>query len=163
MKNYKESKIWSDRFLSEMKRILGVVFIKVAPLKDDMELNTDLIMPNGARVSCRIRSCTYMEQYFGQFTIRTLRPSGTKSELDKIRDGWGDFILYGYANREGTGLAYWFIGDLEVFRNYLKSYMEQNQGNLPGTEHMNRDNSSLFRAFSLEDIPGFVIASSENI
>ena len=161
MNNYEKSKSWSDKFIIQIKRSLGEVFIIEATHEDDTEFNTDLLMPNGDRIACRIRRHTYWEKYRDQFTIRTERPSGMKSELEKILEGWGDYIFYGFSNPDETGLTQWFIGNLDAFRVYLKNYMEQNEGQLPGIEHNNRDGSSSFRAFNLQDIPNFIRSSMD--
>jgi len=155
MNDFEKSKIWSDRFISEIKRNLGEVFIVVASFEDDTGYNTDLIMPNGDRISCRIRGYDYLKRYGNEATFRMSRPSGVKTELEKMMEGWGRYSFYGFANREGTGLERWFILDLNVLREYIKNLKQ-----LPEL-HRNPDGTT-FWAFNVWSIPGFVVDSSEN-
>ena len=60
--------------------------------KEDAERNTDLIVLklDAVRIACRVRNHEYITRYGDEFTIRAERPSGVKTELAKIIDGWGD-------------------------------------------------------------------------
>ena len=57
-----------------------------------------------------------MKQYGSEFTIRAGRPSGAKTELTKIIEGWGDYFFYGFADPTEIYLAQWLIGSLNAFR-----------------------------------------------
>ena len=157
---FNESKKWSDKFIPEIKQILSKVFnvsedfIEVASFKDDTQYNTDLfIKPLRLRVSCRIRSYGCLKKYSDEFSIRSDRPSGVKSEYEKIKDGWGDINFYGIVNSDGTKLEHWIIGDLNAFRKYIKTLNK-----LPRKKY-NRDGTS-FYPFCYKGIPDFIIASS---
>ncbi|MDO8588387.1 MAG: hypothetical protein Q7T82_15270 [Armatimonadota bacterium] len=152
---WKRDKAQSDRLIPELKRICGEYLIGEAPEEDDAERNTDLIVLKLAavRIACRIRTHEYMEAYGGEFTIRSSRPTGTKTELAKIIEGWGDYFLYGFSDAAGRILAAWMLGDLKVFRHWFASQLVKNKGNIPGTECANKDGSSLFRAFRIDALP----------
>ena len=160
MTNWQQDKRWSDRFLPEIKRILGEYLISEPPLEEDMERNTDLMVLrlDAVRIGCRIRKHDYIEKYGDEFTIRAGRPSGIKTELTKIIEGWGDYFFYGFSDRQEERLAQWILGDLKSFRVYFNRYLMQNKGQIPGFGKTNLDNSSDFRAFKFREIPGFVIA-----
>ncbi len=158
-------KKWSDRFLPEIKHILGEYLISEAPAREDAQHNTDLMVLtlNPYRIGCRVRTHSYYLNKFWreEFTIRTVRPSGAKTELEKILDGWGDFFFYGFSNEEETGLLKWTLGRLDVFRDYVEDYRDTHLGQLPGFENLNRDGSSKFRAFKITQMPDdFVVASN---
>lgn len=159
---WQADKRWSDRFLPEIKAIIGYHLIVEPPTTEDAEHNTDLIVLgfDSVRVACRIRKNEYMRRYGDEFTIRAGRPSGMKTELTKIVEGWGDYIFYGFCDENEERLASWFIGDLKRFRLH---YMRQlARGNTGWKSKENHDNSSSFVAFKRDCIDGFVIASSSD-
>jgi len=144
---WEDSKAWSDRFLPEIKIILGRRFISEPEVEEDVFRNTDLtvLKLEAIRVACRIRDISYYEKYGDQFTIRTVRPSGTQTELAKILEGWGDYIFYGFGGKRR--LFDWRIGDLDIFREQYKL------GQLQGIPCQNRDGSSEFEAFRWDKLP----------
>jgi len=80
---WETDKKWSDRYLPEIKSILGRCLIAEPPIEEDQERNTDLMVLrlDAVRIGCRIRKAGYLEKYGDEFTIRTSRPSGAKTEL----------------------------------------------------------------------------------
>jgi hypothetical protein len=161
VKNWKKDKTWSDRFLPEMKRILGEHLIGEPPVEEDAERNTDLIVlkMDAVRIGCRVRKHAYLAPYGGEFTIRAGRPSGAKTELTKIIEGWGDYFLYGFSDPEEKRLCQWMLGDMKVFRLWFNRRLARNGGQSPGKAQNNRDGSSDFRAFSIRELPSeFIIA-----
>jgi hypothetical protein len=160
MSSWQEDKRWSDRFLPEIKRILGEHLIAEPPVEEDACRNTDLIVLrlDAVRIACRVRKHEYLARYGGQFTIRTGRPTGNKTELTKIIEGWGDYFFYGFADETETRLAQWVLGDLRAFRIYFCRRLAQ--GAVPGQSKSNRDGSSDFAAFEYREIPGFVVAAA---
>ncbi len=162
MKDWKQDKKWSDKYLNEIKAILGQVFIGEASKEDDQEKNTDLIVLKleAIRIACRIRDEKYYQKYGKEFTIRAGRPGGTKTELAKIIEGWGDYFFYGFADEER--LIWWSIGDLKVFRLWFNQQLRINRGVVPGICQKNQDGSSNFLAFLWEELPGtFVVRNSK--
>ena len=161
---WQADKRWSDRFLTEIKGILGTHLIAESPVKEDQERNTDLIVlrMDAIRIGCRVRRADkYFAKYANEFTIRTSRPKGTKTELAKLIEGWGDYFFYGFGDDKTGKLVRWGLGDLRVFRLWFNSEIVKNNGELPGIEQTNRDNSSNFRAFSWTELPAsFCIATS---
>ncbi len=157
-------KVWSDQFLPEMKHILGEALIHEADVKEDALRNTDLVtlaMQGQQRIACRIRRHRYLKDHFQEFTLRCSLRSERQTEFDKLLQGWGDFLFYGFANETETGLAQWFIGDLEIFRRWLRHHHDRH-GEWPGVVVGNSDGSSRFRVFSLRDMdPRFVIKQGQ--
>lgn len=168
MKNWKEDKRWSDRFLPQIKRILGEHLIGEPPVEEDAERNTDLIVLrlDAVRIACRVRKNKYLHytdksgSARDQFTIRSGRPSGVKTELTKIVEGWGDYFFYGFSNPEETKLDHWLLGDLKALRLFINRQLAQHKH--PWWERKNADGSSDFCVFNHASIPNFVVASCES-
>lgn len=161
---WEADKRWSDKFLSEIKSILGLHLIGEPPKEEDAEHNTDLIVLTMApvRIGCRVRKHEYVARYGDEFTIRAGRPSGAKTELAKIVEGWGDYFFYGFADAKEKALCRWLLGDMNVFRGWFARQLVENKGRAPGQHKDNHDNSSHFRAFRVADMPvGFVVARSD--
>ena len=100
MSEWQKDKRWSDRFLPEIKRILGEHLISEPPIEEDAERNTDLMVLrlDAVRIGCRVRKYEYLKQYGDEFTIRAGRPTGAKTELTKIIEGWGNYFFYGFSD-----------------------------------------------------------------
>lgn len=154
-------KAWSDRFIPEIKRIVGEHLIAVPPVEEDMLRNTDLLslaLPGEVRIACRVRKHAYLEQYADEFTLRCSRPSGAATEIEKLLEGWGDYLFYGFAGADATELAAWLLADLSVFRRWVEWYPTVH-GKWPGQLKSNRDGSSQFVSFKINDVfPEFVVA-----
>lgn len=155
MKPWQTDKQFSDIYLTKIKRSLGEFLIHEASIEEDMLHNTDLIVLNigAVRIGCRIRREKYYFDacYRKQFTVRCSRPSGNKTELEKIMEGWGDYLFYGFGGDDGELLG-WSIIDLAVFREFV-IFMRTRCNCEPGIQMPNSDGSSDFRAYSWDDIP----------
>lgn len=162
--SWESDKRWSDRFLPEIKSILGQLLIGEPPVEEDEERNTDLIVlrMEAVRICCRVRRNKFIG-HSDEFTIRTTRPAGTKTELDKIVEGYGSYFFYGICDPEEQRLASWFVGNLNVFRLWFTRYIANNQGKVPGILFENHDKSSSFRVYKIKDVyKDFVIARKNN-
>lgn len=158
---WEKNKKWSDRFLPEIKRILGEHLIGEPPAEEDQERNTDLIVlkMEAVRIGCRVRKYNYLARYGDEFTIRAGRPSGAKTELTKIIEGWGNYFFYGFCDEKERKLTKWILGDLNVFRLWFNRKLKTDRGKIPGITKNNTDNSSFFLAFKTVWLPReFVIA-----
>ncbi len=156
---YELDKAWADVFLPEMKRIIGEHLICEAPVEEDNHRNTDLIVlrMEALRIACRVRRHKYYQQYGHQFTIRLSRASNAKTELTKIIEGWGHYLLYGFG-QDGK-LTAWTLADLGVFRVWYNQQLYC--GLRPGDRRSNNDGLSELIAFNWSDLPPeFVVASS---
>lgn len=152
MKSWEKDKKESDIYLGEIKQIIGMHLIGEPPIEEDRERNTDLVVlkMDSVRIACRVRTEDYYSQkdYKNEFTIRTSRPSGQKTELRKVIEGWGDYMFYGFGN--GQMLICWHLLDLKVFRSYFFNMAMRSK--VP-REIPNRDGSSGFMPFKINDFP----------
>jgi len=141
MRTWQGDKAWSDRYTDAIASIAGRYLIKVAPEADDTMRNTDLTVfsVNGGRMGARIRDAQYYARYGNEFTIRTSRPSGNATELEKLMSGWGNYFFYGFASGEPGQLQAWCLVDLTALRAWFHREMISNKGQLPGSQCTNKD------------------------
>ena len=164
--NWKSRKDWSDRFLPEIKQVLGRYLIGEPPVEEDAQRNTDLIVlkMEPVRIACRVRRHKFFLSCPGDFTIRTGLPSGAKTEMAKILEGWGDYFFYGFANRHEDALVSWVLCDLKVFRSWRSCYLADNRGRPTGQLFSNHDGSSDFRVFKVSELPkDFVVGRKRGL
>ncbi|HCQ59815.1 MAG TPA: hypothetical protein DIU10_18235 [Sulfitobacter sp.] len=121
MNCYTNNRNWSDRFLPEIKQLIGGYLLETAADPFDHIQATDLMMLDARdmRVAARVRRPGYAQRYPYQFTIRSAVASGAQTELSKIVNGNGDWMFYGHSNADQTGLEAWWLIDLRAFRAAL--------------------------------------------
>jgi hypothetical protein len=110
---------WSDGFLPEVRRILGVnamhlLEVGIASAQQDMKQATDMLVTvrGEIAIAVRLRRPTYTHR---DLTIRAMRSSGVKTELEKIQFGAGDFYLYGWTN--AWCIPEWMLVNLHRLRD----------------------------------------------
>lgn len=93
-----------------------LVKIKPSSVKEDTKYAVDLVIdiPGVGDVAVRVRRPKYRDRY-RDLTIRAYRTSGTKTELEKIRDGFAKFYLYCWLNYKGK-IEDWILIDLDALR-----------------------------------------------
>lgn len=160
MAQWYEEKAWSDRFLPEIKMILGRELMTEAPAIEDMTRATDLIVLRfeSVRIACRVRRNKYLAKYRNEFTLRSKVRGKNDTEITKILSGWGDFMFYGFADETETELAAWTLGDLNAFRIWFNRQLVANKGELPCFNKGNSDGTG-FMVFKANKIPNFVKSS----
>lgn len=157
---WKNDKDISDAYLDEIKQILGLHLIGEPPVEEDQKRNTDLtvLKLNSVRVACRVRTNFYLTKnnYVNEFTIRAGRPSGVETELTKVIQGWGDYMFYGFGDKESKKLCHWHLFDLNIFR---RDFVRNLYSGIKPAHIKNKDNSSSFVVFKIKDFSDeFVIA-----
>jgi len=154
-KDWKEDKAWVDLFEPAIKKICAEVFIHAAPKRIDMEEATDLLVLEikPITIACRVRRYKYYPDFSDEFTMRRSRPSGKKSEISKIIEGWGDYYFYGFSNKfeDGSGFESYTIFDLRIFRREL--ILHGYKKHLKFSRQNNKNGSSDFLAFKLNCFP----------
>ena len=122
--HYDINRQWSDRFLPQIKHIVGAHLLEAAPDPLDMLQATDLLMLDARdmRIAARVRRPGYASRYPHQITIRSGVPSGAETELSKIVNGKGDWLFYGHSNANQTAVDRWYLIDLNAFRAGLIRY-----------------------------------------
>lgn len=155
---FREDLAWQERFRDHYAEIaVGVVRVKVAAWEDDAKRNTDMqiaTLDGGQRIACRARRSGYAARFHGDFTIRLSRPTGAPTEMEKLRDGLGDYGIYGFESETGSGRLHpWVLLNLAILRQYLDGGGRWTRGR--------NDDDTEFAAFTLEDLPVGCIIQSE--
>jgi len=155
MSNYSIDRSWSDRFIPAIKRIVGPLLLEEASFEVDTKQATDLIVLNARNkmIAARVRRSGYANKYGFEFTIRSHRDSGAKTELQKVVDGFADWMFYGHADGDTAGILRWMVIDLDALRAALirHQYKPMKQSNGDGTH---------FVAFDVRQLPGNCIVAS---
>ena len=157
---YEGDRRWSDKYIPQIKQIVGPLLLQEAPFEVDTKEATDLICLSGRNmaIACRLRTPGYAERYPWEFTIRSRRPSGVKTELQKIIDGWCDIGFYGHVEEDRIGR--WFVFSFDVFRANLIQHKADLKYELQG----NYDGSSQFIGFDIRSFtPDILISSSHEV
>lgn len=158
--NYSANRQWSDQYIPAIKQIVGPLLLEEATFEVDTKEATDLIVLNARdkRIAARIRRAGYVNEYGFEFTLRSEVPSGCKTELQKVVDGFGDWMFYGHAERNDCpNILRWMVIDLHCLRAAMI------RGQCPGKKHGNKDGTK-FVAFDIRYLPiDVVISSSFNI
>lgn len=151
---------WADRFIPQIKTIVGPRLLVPAPLETDRHEAADLVVlkARDLTIAARVRRPGYL-RYQNQFTIRCQRDNGAKTELQKITEGWGDWLFYGHANEEEDTLAFWWLLDLAAWRAHLI----RDRGSIIRGQMPNGDGTHFawFDVMSFKGNPQLVIAQSE--
>jgi len=146
-KNFDQDMSLEIKFSRTIKAILGQQFIGKS-IEADLKEGTDFLVfqVSPFRIAVRLRRYKYFlnPKYQHQFTVRWKRPSGVKTEIDKINDGLVDYMLYGFVNASETKIVKYFIADLSVFRNISPE---------PAEIHTNADKSSQLAAYQISQFP----------
>jgi hypothetical protein len=105
-----------DKFAGQIKSALANHFITKVE-QDDLERGRDFAIyyVEPFSVAVRLRRYDYFEAFSHQFTIRWSRPSGVRTEIDKIRDREVQYLFYGFLSPTQTYLIQYFIADLSKF------------------------------------------------
>lgn len=151
MNTYAQNRIWSDIYLDSIRQIVGPLLLVTSSAYQDTQEVSDLVA-DAKRIACRVRRGKYREEYLHEFTIRT---SGITSEMDKIRQGYGDWMLY--AHSSGSSFAFYWLIDLEVFREYMSN--ADNRRNVYAETKYNND-GTCFIAYDIRKFPSNLVIQS---
>ena len=131
---YTANRRFSDEIMQEVCRCLGPMVLRPASHELDTQEATDLVMLDVKDIAIGVRvrrAHQFAHPKDKEFTIRS-RCRGHKTELDKIREGMGDWLFYGFANKIG-GFHRWTVIDLDVFRGFDSSSDPHDIPNSDGT------------------------------
>jgi len=119
--SYETDRAWSDRFIPAMKRIIGPHLLEPSSVEIDTKQAADLVVfrARDVTIACRVRRFGYADRYPFEFTIRSARDSGARTELEKLTDGWGDWMFYGHAAEHTPTIERWWLLDLSAWRAAL--------------------------------------------
>ncbi len=163
-RSFETDKAWSDQFVPAIRAVLSTALVakanvEIADFETDTKQATDFVVlrSENYQVACRIRnSFKYMARFNYEFTVRNSRPSGTETEMSKIRSGWASHMLYGYGDPETRELVAWWLLDLDVFRRDIDGLLQRQyrQDNKDGTT---------FYAWKLKDWPADLVVAIKRL
>jgi hypothetical protein len=146
---YAAQRQWSDYFVPKQQEIIEkykqrLDFKKINKAyafkydrKEDMERNTDLLIYeyNSLRIALRVRNIENCK--WRDITIRSYN-KGYKTELDKINEGFGDYMLYcwGLIDKNNQPIIKdYLLFDLDLFRQRHDYFLEESdKPNKDGTK-----------------------------
>lgn len=159
MSAWEHDKSWADGLRAQVEDRVRLVVGEIVELRDataeqDRTEGFDyIILTQLGNVACRLRRhCNYRD-----ITIRSSRPSGVRTEIDKLKDGHAQLYFYGWVNEAGNGFADWVIFDVPRF---LAARLLDQAADIP-----NRDRTC-FRAIPAAElfrVPGCVRRSSPTL
>ena len=145
---FKKNFSFQDGYLQQIQSIVSlnlqhmVTFRKGTQIEDsyqstDMVINIDM----GVAIAVRIRrpDCKYRD-----LTIRSRSWGNGKTEIDKLRDGWGDWYLYAWQNKQNV-LDEWMLINIHAMRS----------SGLLGSKKVSRfntDGKTAFISYSIDEL-----------
>jgi len=153
---YKNDIKLEQEFARIIKSILGNQFI-TQDRDADLFQATDFLVLTFRQFKVAVRLRRFNEhygRYKNEFTVRWTRPSGTKTEIDKIREGGADYLLYGFVIPEERKIISYFIADLLVFRACNPKPIQVFQNKPPDSE---------LAVFNLDHLPKNFIKKSYTV
>lgn len=164
MSGYSTDRAYSDRFIPEIRRVVGPELLIVSTDEEDRTQATDMTILKGKdmKIACRVRRPGVIEKWGWEFTMRSKRDSGAETELSKIVKGWGDWMFYAFAKADNsTAFDRWFLINLAHWRaQMMRRELRPTCGETP-----NGDGTyfTWFDIRSFAPIPRIWIAASEEI
>lgn len=138
MSEYVSQRKLSDTYIPALQEILAPLLIQPAPFLEDVNHATDLmvLLARDVRIAARVRTYGVKASYDpDEFTIRSALPSGANTEIDKIREGFGDWMIYAHAAKEPGRIESWMVIDLDVFRKFAVCLDRNPNGTTKGNPH----------------------------
>lgn len=116
---YRSDRDWGDSYEHQVTAMLTRLLphlakIEVAPTSLDQKCATDFTLTvTGGHIAVRLRRATCG---FRDFTLRALRDNGTKTELQKIKEGYAFRYFYGWTDYNRK-IAEWMLVNLDTLRS----------------------------------------------
>lgn len=153
-----------------LKRIIGPLLVIDAPIDEDNLRATDMITlhTQTKRIACRVRRHReWTLQRSMEFTIRSGRSNGTKTEFEKILSGCADWMIYAWSTPDETDISSYAIIDLDIFRknyqlvtiNHITQWMPIHTN----PDIMTTNDGTVFFAYKFSKFPKDMILSSYGI
>ncbi len=141
-----EIKTLNDKYFNTIRRILNsksyvfTKFVEATP-KQDMEEGFDSIFSfPDVKIPIRIRDYKYLN--YRDITIRSRSYYGMRTEIDKLREGFGDYYFYGWETKESNGIYCYAIFS-------IKNFVESGLIDEPDSQRQNYDGTE-FYCYSLD-------------
>jgi hypothetical protein len=165
MSSYAENREWSDKYIPAVCKIVGQYLLTPSDFKKDATQATDLIVLDARdmRIAVRTRDkAKYREKFGYEFTLRSRVKSGSATELEKVVNGLGDWLFYGFVDEHPEEITDWWLIDLSAFRAAL---IRRDHHKLSIIKKSNGDGTE-FYAFDLRSFPAnppILVAASHEL
>jgi hypothetical protein len=156
--DYQQRRSCADTFVGQQLEILGRLLgidpaeLRLPTAAEDYA-GVDVFAPNGLRIGLRIRDISALAKH--DFALRITRDNRGCCEIDKIRNGTPDLLLYCYAS--GDKIIAYRLLDLSVFRCAASCWFD-------GVEHQLHSGDGYgFISFDLSGFEAYgrIVLSSE--
>ena len=118
---YEDDRRWADSHFAAAERIAISVLVDIKKItirkssesEDRTQATDGVLQTDRGDIGMRFRR----ETDFRDFTLRLSRPEGIKTEVEKVREGWPRWYLYGWTDRET--IREWVFIDMDTFRKFV--------------------------------------------
>lgn len=144
---------WQAQFVPTIRKKVGPHLLTPAPMELDCSEATDFLVMDAEdkRIAARVRRHGYADDFGDQFTIRSRRDNGHRTEFAKIiDDGFGDWMFYGHYTGHPFTVYPWWLINLDVFRELW--YQHNERVLLDDDKHIPNGDGTYFHAFRLQRI-----------
>lgn len=117
--DWRADRFWANERRCDVQEILGrhlalLSEVRFVTDEEDAKQATDLVVESAAgTVACRIRDTT---RDFRDWTVRSRRRSGAKTELAKLKEGFARWYFYGWAKPPDARIGDYVLIDLDRVR-----------------------------------------------
>lgn len=128
---------WQEKYFDDVKRIVKenlhrITVLRIGMPEQDMKEATDLVVHvNGGTIALRIRDA--IKYKYRDLTIRSYVPTGYATEIDKLRQGYGDWYLYAWADSFNI-IEYMLVDLAQVRQSGLLDMKHHIKTNRDGTK-----------------------------
>lgn len=135
MNNFEFEKSMAGQMVEILRRnAFHVLRIETATEEQDMKQATDFTFrAKVGTVAARVRRHQSTGKKYRDLTIRSETLFGGRTEIDKLREGFGDYYLYAWQN-ETVQIGEYMIVDLNKVRESGLLYTPYLQGPIPNTD-----------------------------
>lgn len=120
--------------------------VRIGTDKEDMEQSTDMVLEvNGATIAVRLRQASYP---YRDLTIRSSLPSGHITELQKLKQGYTDWYIYGWCDSDEI-VEYILVNMNAVRQSGLLDVPRKQIRNYDGTKFIAISQEELIDAFAI--------------
>lgn len=125
------------QFFSQIRRILNknsymfTNFTESTIDQDMFECFDAVFSFPDVKIPIRIRNYSY--QKYLDFTIRSRTRYGNKTEIDKLKEGFGDYYFYCWLNESNVRIERYMIIDLNAFRKDVIHTPDSEMSNTDGS------------------------------
>ena len=157
---YRTNRDFGDSYFTLVKSILGQSAFDIASDYRDQKQATDMVvsmrLPRRGQIAVRNRRYEECKPWPWEITVRSWN-KGIPTEIDKFRQGWGDWMLYVVPKPKSESESYrYYLLDIDKWREM------DNLAPDAGKETANVGGNTRFRAYDVRRMPPGVVIDWKN-